>query len=197
MSNAIENPILDQIFLSSRSFSEWLDQPVPETTLRKLYDVARLGPTSTNCNPGRFAFVTTPQAKARLLPTLWETNRRKVETAPVTVIVAWDTRFYDHVPDLFVHRPEVAESFSSNPSYSDETAFRNSSLQGAYLITAARGLGLDCGPLSGFDNAAVDAAFFPDGRWRSNFMINLGYGDRSKLFPRLPRLDFETACQVI
>lgn len=188
---------LDTIFRSARSFAFWQDRPVPASLLRQLYDTARLGPTSTNTNPGRFLFLTTPEAKARVMPTLWEGNRAKVAAAPVTAIVAWDSRFYDHVPDLFIHRPEVAESFSSDAAYAEETAQRNSALQGAYLIVAARAMGLDCGPLSGFDSAAVDAEFFPDGRWRTNFMINLGYGDRSQLFPRLPRLDFETACRVI
>lgn len=187
---------LETIFRSARSFAAWQDRPVSDHVLRDLYQVARLGPTSTNTNPGRFVFLTTPESKARVMPTLWEGNRAKV-AAPVTVIVAWDTRFYDHVPALFVHRPEVAESFSASPAYAEETAFRNSSLQGAYLIMAARAMGLDCGPLSGFDAAAVDAEFFPDGRWRTNFMVNLGYGDRDQLFPRLPRLPFETACSVI
>ena len=188
---------IETIFHAARSFAFWQDRPVPEALLHKLYDVARLGPTSTNTNPGRFVFLTTPEAKARVMPTLWEGNRAKVAAAPVTVIVAWDSRCHDHGPDLFIHRPEVAESFSSNPPYAEETAFRNSSLQGAYLIVAARALGLDCGPLSGFDPAAVDAEFFPDGHWRTNFMVNLGYGDRSQLFPRLPRLDFETACRIV
>ena len=165
--------------------------------LRRLYDIARMAPTSTNTNPGRFVFLTTPESKARVLPHLWEANRPKVAAAPVTVIVAWDRRFHDHVPDLFIHRPEVAATFADDPAYAEETAFRNSAMQGAYMIIAARMMGLDCGPLSGFDTAAVDAEFFPDGDWRTNFMINLGYGDRSQLFPRLPRLDFDTACRVL
>lgn len=188
---------IETAFLSGRTFAFWQDRKVSNTVLRELYDIMRLAPTSTNTNPGRFVFLTTPEAKAQLMPALWEANRAKVAAAPVTAIVAWDSRFYEHVPDLFTHRPEVAETFASDTVYAQETAFRNSALQGAYMMIAARLLGLDCGPLSGFDTAAVDAEFFPDGKWQTNFMINLGYGDRSQLFPRLPRLDFEVACRII
>ena len=187
--------LLDLVFTSGRSFGNWLDRPVEPALLRRTYELVRHAPTSVNCQPGRFVFVSSPEAKARLLPAMTKNNFDKVRTAPVTVIVAADSRYYEHLPRLFHHRPEVGAEHEANPAMARETAFRNSTLQGGYFILAARSLGLDCGPMSGFDAAAVDAEFFPDERWRSNFLINVGYGDRSTLFPPLPRLDFEEACR--
>lgn len=188
---------LSEIMAEGRSFFAWMDRAVPEDMLHRLYDMVRMGPTSTNSCPARFVFVISPEARARLIDTLWDGNRAKTEAAPVTVIVAQDTRFYEALPELFVHRPEVAESYASDPAHAADTAARNTAMQGAYMILCARALGLDCGPMSGFDAANLNRAFFPDGRWTADFLINLGYGDRSALFPRLPRLPFDTACRII
>ena len=155
-----------------------------------------MAPTSANCSPARLVFVQSPEAKARLKPCLSEGNRDKTMAAPVTVIVAMDMQFYEQLPRLFPHT-DARSWFAGNDAVIQATAARNSSLQGAYLIMAARALGLDCGPMSGFDNAAVDAAFFPQGDIKSNFLINLGYGDASKLFPRAPRLGFDDVCQIL
>ncbi len=155
-----------------------------------------MGPTSANSSPGRFVFLTTPEAKERLVPALMPTNVDKTRNAPVNVIVASDTEFYNHLPKLFPQR-DMKGAFSSNPAFIEETMMRNGSLQGAYFIIAARALGLDCGPMSGFDKEKVNKEFFPDGKWKANFLCNLGHGDASKLFPRNPRLDFEEACNVL
>ena len=189
--------VLARMFTDARSHGNWLDRPVPEELLRQAYDLAKLAPTSVNCHPARFVFVTSPEAKARLLPAMSPVNVDKVATAPVTAIVATDSRFYEHLPKLFHHRPEVADMFQDDAHLARETADRNGTLQGGYFLLAARALGLDCGPMSGFDAKKVDAEFFPDGRLRSNFLINLGYGDREKLFPRLPRLSGDEACQFL
>lgn len=154
------------------------------------------GPTSANSSPARFVFLTTPAAKERLKPALSAGNVDKTMAAPVTVIVAWDTQFYDQLPRLFPQF-DMRPIFAGKPALIEETALRNSSLEGGYLIIAARGLGLDCGPMSGFDQSKVNAEFFPDGKWKTNFLCNLGYGDPSKLFPRNPRLDFDEACVVL
>lgn len=193
----MDDTMFELAFTEARSFNTWQDRPVEEHLLHSLYDLMRWGPTSTNSNPGRFVFLTTPEAKARLIPTLAETNVAKVEAAPVTAIVAWDRRFFDKIPELFIHRPEMAANFANNPALAQDTGFRNSALQGAYMIIAARMLGLDCGPLSGFNAQALNAEFFPEGDWAVNFLINLGYGERGDLFPRLPRLDFRSACKII
>jgi len=158
--------------------------------------VARFGPTSANSSPARFVFLTTSQAKERLRPALSPWNVEKTMTAPVAVIVAWDTEFHEKLPQLFPAR-DMRSIFAGNAALLHETAFRNSTLQGAYFMLAARGLGLDCGPMSGFDQQKVNAEFFPDGKWKANFLINLGYGDPSKLFPRNPRLSFDEACRVL
>ncbi|HYL82430.1 MAG TPA: malonic semialdehyde reductase, partial [Candidatus Acidoferrum sp.] len=155
-----------------------------------------MGPTSANCSPARFVFVISPEAKARLKPCLAPGNVEKTLAAPVTVIVGSDSEFYERLPPLFPH-VDARSWFVGNPGLIRDTAFRNSSLQGAYLLLAARALGLDCGPMSGFDNAKVDAAFFPDGKVKSNFLVNLGYGDSKSLRPRSPRLDFADACQIV
>jgi 3-hydroxypropanoate dehydrogenase len=192
----ISNDALDQLLRQARTHSTWLPKRVPVELLREVYDLARMGPTSANSTPARFLFLESEAAKARLLPALAPLNVEKTKAAPVTVIVAWDTEFYDKLPQLFPHA-DMRSHFVGNQAVIDETAFRNSSLQGGYFILAARALGLDCGPMSGFDKAKVNAEFFPDGKWKANFLCNLGYGDRSKLFPRNPRLEFDEACRVL
>jgi 3-hydroxypropanoate dehydrogenase len=186
----------DQLFRTARTHSAWLPKPVAPELLKELYELAKMGPTSANCSPARFLFLTTPEAKKRLEPAIAPTNLEKTQTAPVNVIVAFDTEFYEKLPKLFPHR-DMRSVFASNQTLADETAFRNGSLQGGYFILAARSLGLDCGPMSGFDKSRVNAEFFPDGKWKANFLCNLGYGDPSKLFPRNPRLDFEEACKLL
>jgi 3-hydroxypropanoate dehydrogenase len=187
---------LKQLFHEARTYAAWLPKRVPAETLREAYELARLGPTSANSSPARFVFIESAAAKARLLPTLAPLNVEKTKAAPVTVIVAWDAEFYEKLPKLFPHA-DMRSYFVGNQALIDETALRNSSLQGAYFIMAARALGLDCGPMSGFDPAKVNAEFFADGKWKVNFLINLGYGDRSKLHPRNPRLEFDEACRVL
>jgi 3-hydroxypropanoate dehydrogenase len=169
---------------------------VPVEKLRQAYDLARMGPTSANASPARFVFVESEAAKARLLPAMAPLNVEKTRTAPVTAIIAWDTEFYEKLSQLFPHA-DMRQHFVGNQPLIEETALRNSSLQGGYFILAARALGLDCGPMSGFDAAKVNAEFFPDGKWKVNLICNLGYGDPSKLFPRNPRLEFDEACRVL
>jgi 3-hydroxypropanoate dehydrogenase len=197
---AIKSPIsseaVDQLFREARTHSAWLPEPVPVALLGKAYELAGLGPTSANASPARFVFLTTPGAKARLQPALAPGNIEKTMAAPVTVIVAWDTEFYEKLPKLFPHA-DIRSYFVGNQALIDESAFRNSSLQAAYFILAARALGMDCGPMSGFDANKLNAEFFPDGKWKANLLCNLGYGDSSKLFPRNPRLDFEEAALVL
>ena len=197
---AIKTPIsqeaLNQLFYEARTHSTWLPEPVPVELLRKAYELARLGPTSANASPARFAFLTTPGAKALLKPVLSPGNVDKTMAAPVTVIIAWDTEFHEHLPKLFPHA-DVRSYFVGNKPLIEETAFRNSSLQAAYFILAARALGLDCGPMSGFDGDKLNAEFFPDGKWKVNLLCNLGYGDPSKLHPRNPRLNFEEASVIL
>jgi 3-hydroxypropanoate dehydrogenase len=185
-----------RIFEDARSHAAWQARAVPDDLLRQIYAVAKMGPTSANCCPMRLVFVTSAAAKARLKPCLFEGNVEKTMSAPTTAIIAHDTQFFDLLPQLYPAR-DMRTGFASNAELAATTAFRNSSLQGGYLMIAARALGLDCGPMSGFDNAKVDAEFFPDGRWKSNFLCNLGYGDSSKLHPRNPRLSFEEACRVL
>jgi len=187
---------LNQVFREARTHWVWRPEPVPIELLKEAYDVARFGPTSANSSPARFVFLTTPEAKERLRPALSPGNVEKTMTAPVAVIVAWDTEFHEKLPQLFPAR-DMHSIFAGNAALLHEPAFRNSTLQGAYFMLAARGLGLDCGPMSGFDQQKVNAEFFPDGKWKANFLINLGYGDPSKLFPRNPRLSFEEACRVL
>jgi 3-hydroxypropanoate dehydrogenase len=194
--NRISDAALGQILLNARTHSSWRQEPVSIELLKEVYELARMGPTSANSSPGRFVFLTTPEAKERLVPALMPTNVDKTRNAPVNVIVASDTEFYNHLPKLFPQR-DMKGAFSSNPAFIEETMMRNGSLQGAYFIIAARALGLDCGPMSGFDKEKVNKEFFPDGKWKANFLCNLGHGDASKLFPRNPRLDFEEACNVL
>ena len=192
----ISDDALNQLFRQARTHNAWLPKRVPLEALRTAYELARWGPTSANSTPARFIFLESAAAKARLLPALASGNVEKTKAAPVTVIVAWDTEFYEKLPRLFPHA-DMRSVFAGSQSLAEETAFRNSSLQGGYFILAARAVGLDCGPMSGFDKAKVNAEFFPDGKWKANFLCNLGYGDRSKLFPRNPRLEFEEACRVL
>lgn len=192
----ISDDALNQLFRHARTHNAWLPKRVPIEALREAYELARWGPTSANSTPARFTFLESEAAKARLLPALAPLNVEKTKAAPVTVIVAWDTEFHEKLPQLFPHA-DMRSFFAGNQSLIHETAFRNSSLQGGYFILAARAVGLDCGPMSGFDKAKVDAEFFPDGKWKVNFLCNLGYGDRGKLFPRSPRLEFEEACRVL
>jgi 3-hydroxypropanoate dehydrogenase len=170
---------------------------VSDDLLRELYDLMKWCPTSANCCPARILFLRTPESKERLRPTLAAGNVDKTMAAPVTAIVAYDLKFYEQLPKLSPHIPEVRELFANSPELATTTAFRNGSLQGGYFILAARAVGLDCGPMSGFDNAKLDTEFFPAGNVKSNFLCNLGYGDPSKLFPRGPRLDFDEACQLL
>src|SRR5689334_6806487 len=195
----LSDDALDLIFRKARTHNTWLPKPVPDDLLRRLYDLAKWGPTSANSSPMRVVFVKSEAAKSRLLPALSATNAAKTKVAPICAIVAYDTQFYEFVPRLFAHQPDAINWFKGldKEQVAAVTAFRNGTLQGAYLLIAARALGLDCGPMSGFDNAKVDAAFFPDGRWKSNFLCNLGYGDGAKLFERNPRLSFEEACAIV
>ena len=197
---SIRTPIaqssLDQLFLSARTANGFTDQPVPLVLLQKIYDIAKMGATSMNTQPTRYVFLNSPEARARLIPALSPSNVDKTRSAPVTVIVATDTRFYEHMPQVW-HDPGAKEMFEANAPMAQATATRNGTLGGAYFMLAARAEGLDCGPMSGVDLAKVNAEFFPDGRFQTNFLINLGYGDDSKLFDRNPRLNFDQACSVL
>lgn len=192
--HGLNDVALDRIFRTARTRNAWLAKPVAEQLVRAAYDLAKWGPTSANTCPARFVFVHTLEGKARLKPHLYPTNVDKTMSSPLCVIVAYDTRFYKLMPQLFPGR-DMRAVFEGNTPLILETAQRNSSLQGAYLIIAARALGLDCGPMSGFHPTALDATFFPDGRWKSNFLVNIGYGSAENLFPRNPRLPFEDACR--
>jgi len=196
MPNTADAAALDLIFREARTFRHWADHPVGEELLRQVWALARLGPTSSNCCPARIAFVISPEAKARLKPCLSAGNVEQTLKASATAIIAHDLAFYDRLPQLAPHT-DARAWFVGNDALIAATAFRNGSLQGAYFMLAARALGLDCGPMSGFDNAKVDAAFFAGGTVRSNFLCNLGYGDRATLHPRAPRLDFGDACSVL
>jgi 3-hydroxypropanoate dehydrogenase len=194
----IDQAALDQLFLTARTQNGWLPTPVSDVQLRELYDIMKVGPTSANSCPARIVFLRTPEAKARLLPALSPTNVDKTKAAPVTAIIGYDTRFFEWMPKkLFAHRPEMADNYAKNPALTELVAFRNGTLQGAYFMLAARAIGLDVGGMSGFDNAKVDAEFFPDGRIKSNFLCNLGHGDPSKVMVKLPRLDFDEACTLL
>ena len=189
------NVTTEQLFDHARTHNGFTAEPVPEATLRQLYDMMKWGPTSANCSPARIVFVTTPEAKERLLAGMSPGNLDKTRAAPVTAIVGMDMAFYEKLPQLFLHADAKAW-FVGNQPMIDATAFRNSSLQGAYFIIAARALGLDCGAMSGFDAAKVDAAFWAGTTVKTNFIVNLGHGDATQLFGRSPRLTFEEACQL-
>jgi 3-hydroxypropanoate dehydrogenase len=211
MSQIVDDLALGTLFREARTYVTWQPRPVTDQTLRDLYDLLKWAPTSANASPAQSAFLRSKEAKDRLRPALAPGNIEKTMTAPVTVIVAYDVKFYDQLPKLFPHSPGVKQLFESNPQRVEVTAQRNSSLQGAYLILAARAIGLDCGPISGFDNVKVDEEFFatgkpcfgceqefvPEGHVKSNFLCNLGYGDPNSLLPRLPRLPFNEACSFL
>lgn len=192
----ISSEALDQIFREARTYRKWRPGRVPETVLRDLYELAALGPTSGNCLPGRFVFITSEAAKERLVRALDPGNVEKTRTAPVTVIVAYDGDFVETMR-RFTKNTNAMPWLAGNPAVAQETAFRNGSLQGGYLILAARALGLDCGPMSGFNAEMVNREFFPDGKWKANFLCNMGYGDPTGMAPRAARLGFEDACRVL
>ncbi len=187
--------IEDLLFNQARTFNKWRDQPVTDEQVKAIYDLLKMGPTSANCSPARFVFVRSKEGKEKLAPSLSSGNLQKTMEAPVTAIVAYDEEFYDKLPQLFPHA-DAKPWFTSSPAFAEQTAFRNSSLQAAYLIMAARTLGLDTGPMSGFKNALVDEAFFAGTRVKSNMLVNIGYGDPSGTFERLPRLSFEEAATL-
>jgi 3-hydroxypropanoate dehydrogenase len=192
---SLPDTALDQLFRDARTHNGWLDRPVTDEQLRALYDLWKMGPTSANCSPARVVFVRSPEAKAKLAPALSDKNRDKTMAAPAVAIIGMDMEFYEKLPKLFPHA-DARSWFVGNQELIEKTAFRNGSLQGAYLILAARALGIDTGPMSGFDNAKVDAAFFAGMPVRSNFICSLGHGDPAKLFGRSPRLPFDEACRL-
>jgi 3-hydroxypropanoate dehydrogenase len=196
MTAPLSSEALAQVFTAARTFNKFTDQEVSDATIQALYELVKWAPTSMNAQPARFVFLKTPAAKARLKPALAAGNADKTMAAPLCVIVAFDSDFHHHITEQFTAF-DARPMFDDSPALTAITAFRNGSMQGAYLILAARSLGLDCGPMSGFDNGAVDEEFFSDGSFRSNFLINLGYGDASGNYPRGPRLGFETACQIL
>ena len=200
MADPVNDYALDTIWRKARTRNGWKDKNVPETLIRATYDLAKMGATSANCSPARFVFIQSQQAKERLKPHLTEGNVAKTMSAPWTVIIAHDMNFHERIPELFPHNPGAKDWFT-NDDFRAETAMRNGSLQGAYLMLAARSLGLDCGPMSGFDKDGVDEEFFKNdsemGAWRSNFLINVGYGTTEKLFPRLPKLAFEQGAKLL
>lgn len=196
MTDILSDDSLDRLFRNARTHNAWRDEPVSTVLLQAIYDLAKMAPTSANCQPMRLLFVTTPEAKSRLKPHLSEGNRDKTMAAPVTAIVGHDLEFYEELPRLFPHT-DARSWFTGDDAKIADTAFRNGSLQGAYLMIAARALGLDVGPMSGFDNAGVDAEFFAETSIKSNFLCNLGYGDPEKLHERSPRPDFDDFCQIL
>lgn len=194
--HAINDEALDIIFRSARTQNKWLDKPVSAPMLMAIYDLMRWGPTSANNSPARILFISSPEAKERLKPFLSEGNRAKTMSAPVTAIIGYDTDFHKHLPRLFPHNQD-AKNWFKDPELREKTAFRNGTLQGGYFIMAARAVGLDCGPMSGFDNAGVDKEFFTGTSVKSNFICALGYGDHTGLFERSPRLSFDEACKIL
>jgi len=196
MKSQLTQEAVNQLFLEAHTFNKFTDRPVEDETIRRIYDLLKWGPTAVNCQPARYVFVKSREGKARLVPALNPGNVAKVEAAPATVIVAFDLRFFEHLASQWTAY-DAAAPFAGNAPLAQTAAFRNGSLQGAYLIMAARALGLDCGPMSGFDNARVDAEFFPEGRFKSNFLINLGYGADNGYYPRGPRLAFDDAAAII
>ncbi|MFA5948853.1 MAG: malonic semialdehyde reductase [Hyphomicrobium sp.] len=196
MFQPLDSPALDQLFLEAHTHNTWQTKEVPDALLERLVDLLKMGPTSANCSPARILFVKSAEAKTRLKPLLSEGNRDKTMKAPVTAIIGYDMRFYDQLPKLFPHT-DARAWFAGKQDHIQVTALRNGSLQGAYFILAARALGVDCGPMSGFDNAGVDAEFFAGTDVRSNFLVNLGYGDPAGVRPRAPRLTFSEMAKII
>ncbi|MGD1933977.1 MAG: malonic semialdehyde reductase [Candidatus Phaeomarinobacter sp.] len=197
MADKITNAAIDQIFMDARTHNFWLDTPVSEETIAELYAMMRMGPTSANCSPARIVFVQSDEAKAKLKPLLMEGNQEKTMAAPVCAIIGHDLEFYEKIPELFPHNPDAKSWFNWSEEFAEQTAFRNGSLQGAYFMIAARALGLDCGPMSGFDQDGVNEAFFGGTTIKSNFLCNIGYGNAAKLDPRSPRLAFNDACTIV
>lgn len=196
MTAAIDQDALDRLFNEARTHNAWLDREVPDALLRRAYDLAKMAPTSANCQPMRVIFVRSQAEKKKLDPCLMKGNREKSMAAPATAIIAHDVEFYEQLPWLFPHT-DARAWFADDAKKAEENAFRNGSLQGAYLLLALRAVGLDCGPMSGFDNAKVDEAFFAGTTWRSNFLMNIGYGDESVLHPRGPRPGFDDFCRIV
>lgn len=197
MSARLADAVLEQLYLAARTNNKWQQKDVPDSVLRELVDLAKMGPTSANCQPARFVFVKSHGAKQRLKPFLSSTNAEKTMQAPVCAIIAYDLKFYEHLPRLFPHNQEARSWFEGKADHIATTALRNSSLQGAYLILAARALGLDTGPMSGFDNAGLDKEFFPDGDVKSNFLCSIGYGDPAGVRPRGPRFAFDEMARIL
>ena len=195
MGSRIDASALATLFTDARTHNAWQNKEVPDSTLRELVELMRWAPTSANTSPARIVFVKSPEAKAKLKPLLMEGNVEKTMAAPATAIIGHDLKFYDHLPKLFPHA-DARSWFAGNEEFIKVSAFRNGSLQAAYLILAARALGLDCGPMSGFDNAGVDAAFFPGTDIKSNILVNLGHGDPSGLYPRSPRFSFDEMARI-
>lgn len=196
MSNILDQAGVDLLFTQARTHNAWQDKPVDPALLRQIHDLLKWGPTSANCCPLRVLFLTSAEAKEKLRPALSAGNLAKTMAAPVVAVLAYDNQFYDHLPRLFPHA-DARSWFTSDPALAAATALRNGTLQAAYFILAARAVGLDCGPMAGFDAEQVNASFFPDGRYQVNFLCNLGYGDPAGLHPRGPRFDFEDVCQIL
>lgn len=197
MADRLSTSALDQLFLAARTQNKWLPKDVSDAQIRELIEIARMGPTSANLQPARFVFLKSKEAKERLKPMLSEGNRDKTMAAPVVCIVAHDLKFYENAAKVFPHRPQVRDGFVGKDAHIQTTAFRNGTLQGAYLMLAARSLGLGVGAMSGFDNAGVDKEFFAGTDWRSNFVVNIGYGDPTGVMQRLPRLSFDDYAKVL
>jgi 3-hydroxypropanoate dehydrogenase len=196
MKTPVDAAVLDQVFVAARTYPKFDGRAVDDATVHRLYELLRWGPTSMNCQPARYVFVRSAEAKARLRDALMPGNVDKTMAAPLTVIVAYDSQFFDALPQQFPSNPAARAMFAGNEALAQATAFRNGTLQGAYLIVAARLLGLDCGAMSGFDAAKVNAAFFAGGSWKANFLVNLGYGDAAGLHPRGPRLSFDEVARI-
>jgi 3-hydroxypropanoate dehydrogenase len=196
MEDSLSQNAIDRLFVNARTQNKWQQRPVTDEQLRSLYEMLKWGPTSANCSPARFVFVRTAEGKAKLKPALSGGNTEKTMSAPVTVIVAHDPKFYDELPRLFPHNQDAKNWFTSNYSLAEQTAFRNGTLQGAYLMLAARAMGLDVGAMSGFDAGKVEEAFLAEHGWKANFLVNLGYGDPTGVFPRSPRLGFDEAARL-
>lgn len=196
MAEALTASALATLFTEARTHNGWREKPVSDALLQQVYELARMGPTSANCSPARIVFVRSKEAKEQLAPAISSGNLAKTLSAPVTAIVGWDPQFYDALPELFPHG-DARSWFTSSPQLAQETAFRNSSLQAAYVIMACRSLGLDTGPMSGFDAEKVNETFLSELGWKANFLINIGYGDSSKVYARLPRLAFDRACRLV
>ncbi|MBV8538658.1 MAG: malonic semialdehyde reductase [Alphaproteobacteria bacterium] len=191
------NVEFDLLFRTARTHNAWQNKPVSDAVLREIVEIMQIGPTSQNCQPGRIVFVRSPEQRAKLAAAAGPTNQPKIKAAPVTAIIAYDTHFYESLKRTFPHRPEAADNYRNNPALAEATAFRNGSLQGAYFIIAARAVGLDTGPMSGFNNAKVDELFFAGTAWKSNFLCNLGYGDVAGVMQKLPRLSFEEVTRFV